>query len=961
MRVMRRLLVLSAVLLCACPQERPKPIPVPSGRCDIDVEAYSFGAVGKGATATVIERADQLIGGSNAQGRVGDALLANDRIRVVIQQPGRSMSPIPFGGNIIDADLQRPTGPGRDELGKLGSLNVFGRSLNVFNEEILQDGKNGGYAMVAVTGRDAVIDTLNLERELELDQNQTLVVDPNVELPLLMTTYYVLSPGESRVRVLTAYCNEGKEPMSMPVGDLIEQGGLNEPFNPEGCNNGLGLRGCEFDPAPWIGYQAADVAYGYRAYKFGDEKTPGKNVMFSSSGLVGVIANAENAIGLASWFDPNATARPGIFGILAGETRVFVRDFFVGRDLAEISSSMLALDASGKSRVTITTAPNTRVTVKVAETGVMQTLAVSNNDGTARFDLKPGNYLVGAAALGHAIAPLTALTVPSNGTAEATLTLGESRSLNVFIKDPFGTPLTGKVVVRCTNPPCTDQRIDYRPYFDVDALPSDIQAVAFVGSTGQANVAVPPGEYEVFVTRGPEYSAWPDTFPVMGERVDLRTSAQTVNAVLAPVVDTTGWMSADFHVHAVNSFDTSVPNALRVAGFAAEGVDVLVSTDHDFVTDYAPLIAELQLTNVLTTINGNEITPADFGHHNVFPVSTNAAFDWAGGEGATLRLDQLYAALRERDANAIIQMNHPRGTPDGALTMMRIDTNTGATHANAAEFRQDAPTGVTAADTKLFSPDFDAIELMNGPHINAAVMNDWMVFMSRGLAKVATGNSDSHEAFETVGGYARTWVKLGADTSSTFTANAMTTALKKHRATLSNGPFVTMTAKVVGGDGTVFQLGDTVSVAAGQQLELTVDVQAPEWMQFDSLEIHTHADGRGASNGQANEVFLPADAALKKTYNPTALPLEAVPGMNGLNVRRVHVRETFVITPTKDTWFVAMLRASTASRPLTPLVWTSVKCTGGNCVAEESRASAITNAIFVDADGSGAYDDFPIK
>ena len=958
---MRRLLVLCAVVLFGCPQERPKPTPIPTGRCDVDFEALGLGAVGKGATATVIERADQLIGGGHAEGRVGDVLLANDRIRVVIQQPGRSVSPMPFGGTIIDADLQRSTGPGRDEFGKLGSLNAFGRSLNVFNEEILQDGKNGGYAMVAVTGRDAVIDTLNLKRELEPDQGSTLVVDPNIELPLLMTTYYVLSPGESRVRVLTAYCNEGKEPLELAVGDLIEQGGITESFNPEGCTNGLGIRGCDFDSAPWVGYQAADVAYGYRPYTFGDGRVPARNVLFSAGGIVGVIAGAENAAGLATWFDGTATSRPGTFGILAGQSRVFVRDFFVGRDLAEITSAMLALDASGKSRVTLTTAPNTRITVKVAETGVMQTLAVSNGEGVARFDLKPGNYLVGAAAPGHSIAPLTALTVPSNGTAEATLPLGDTRALTVFIKDPFGAPLTGKVVVRCTNPPCTDQRIDYRPYFEVEALPSDIQAIAFVGSTGEANIAVPPGEYEVFVTRGPEYSAWPDTFPVTGERVDLRTSPQTVTALLAPVVDTTGWMSADFHVHAVNSFDSSVPNALRVAGFAAEGVDVLVSTDHDFVTDYAGLLAELQLTNVLTSIKGNEVTPADFGHHNVFPISANDAFDWASGEGATLRLEQLYTALRARDADAVIQMNHPRGTPGGALTMLRIDTGTGATHANAAEFRQEAPAGATPEDTRLFSANFDAMELMNGPHINAAVMNDWMVFTSRGLTKVATGNSDSHDAFETVGGYARTWVNVGVDTPNTFTPAAMTAALKQRRAVLSNGPFVTMTAKIVGGDGTVFQLGDTASVSAGHQLELTVDVQAPEWLQFDSLEIHTHAEGRTATDGQANDTFVPTEASLRKTYDPTSLPLEAVPGMNGINVRRVHVRETFIVTPTKDTWFVALIRASTASRPLTPLVWKLVKCTGALCAPEESRASAMTNAIFVDADGSGAYDDFPIK
>lgn len=965
---MRRLLVLPTLVgLLACPPDKPKPTPIATGRCDIDFEPYAFGAVGKGVSATVIERADQLIGGGAAQGRVGDFLLENDRLRVVIQQPGRSLASMPYGGNIIDADLQRPAPGGHDELGKLGLLYAFGRTMNVSKVEVLQDGKNGGYAMIAASGTDAVVDTLNLPNQLAHTVGDLPVsLGPNTEVPVTMTTYYVLSPGESRVRVLTAFCNGGKENVEMQVGDLLEQGGVSDAFNPEGCDNGVGLHRCSIDSSVLFTWQAADVAYGYRAYRFGDGRAPARNTSLRSSGRIAMLADMGGPGGLATWLDENATARPGTFGVLAGQSRVFVRDFFVGRDVAELTSALLAIDASPRARVTFTTrkadgspAPNTRVTVKLAESGVMQTLVVTNEQGVARLDLKPGNYLVGAAAPGHAIAPLTARSVPSNGTAEATLSLGETRSLSVFIKDPFGAPLTGKVVVRCTNPPCTHQRIDYRPYFDVDTQPSAIQAIAYVGSTGQADLALPPGEYEVLVTRGMEFSAYPDTFPALGERVDLRTTNQTVTAVLAPVIDTTGWMSADLHVHAVNSFDSSVPNALRVAGFAAEGVDVLISSDHDFVTDYAPVVAELQLSDVLASMIGSEVTAVDFGHHNAFPLVAGAPFDWTGGDGPTLRLEQIYAGLRARAPGALIQMNHPRGNPEGALTMMRIDTATGVTHADPAEFRQMPADGTSAADTKLFSPDFDAIELMNGPRPNVAVMNDWMTFMSRGLTKVGTAGSDTHDTWLTAGGYGRTWVQLGVDTPSAFTPAALTSALKQRRATLSNGPFVTMTAKR--SDGTIFQLGDTVSVAAGQQLEFTVDVQAPEWMQFDSIELHTHADGRTASNGEANSTFVPADATLRKTFDPTMLPLEAVPGMNGLNVRKVHVRETFTVTATRDTWFIAMVRASSACRPLTPLVWLGVSCTAANCTPEEVRAHAVTNAIFVDADGSGAYDDFPLK
>ncbi|MFZ5440808.1 MAG: CehA/McbA family metallohydrolase [Myxococcota bacterium] len=969
----------SCLALFACPPKKSPPEPEPTGRCEIDLAStQQFANVGTGVTAKVIEASSELIGGGFAQGRVGDYLLENDRIRVVIQQPGRFIAPIPYGGTIIDADLKRASGGGRDEFGKLGVIYAFGRTVNVSKVEVLNDGSKGGYAVIAATGTDAVVDYVNVPNVIEqFLGNVQLVRDPNVPIPFTVTTYYVLSPGENRVRVLSAFCNEGKDTVAMQVGDLLEQGGVSEIFNPEGCTNGLGAKDCLIDPMPWFGYQADQVAYGYRAYKFTDAKVPATNALLYVAGVAAVLADGENQAGLLSWVDANATRRPGSFGVLPGDKRTFLRDFFVGRDLSEITSSMLAIDASPKSRLTVTAqkadgspAAGARITVKGAESGKMQTLLVADAQGVAKADLKPGNYLVGTGALGAAIEALTPVSVPSAGTAEVTVKLGATRTLTVNVTDPFGQRLSSKITVRCANPPCADQLVDYRPYTDVESQPSDTQATVYVGADGRATIPLPPGEYEVLVTRGMEYSAFPDTFPTRGRAVDLRTADQTVDATLAHVVDTAGWMSADLHVHAMGSPDSAVGNALRAMSFAAEGVDVLVSTDHDFVTDYAPVIEQLQLGAQMTSMIGCEVTPFDFGHHNTFPLVrrddgvNGGAFDWAGGDGPTLRLDQMYAGIRAADSQAVIQMNHPRGSPGGALTMMKIDTLTGATHADPASFRQEPHPAATALDTKLFSNDFDALEIMNGTSPNTGVLNDWMTFLSRGWLKVGTGVSDTHAAYKVVGGYGRTWLKLGVDQPAQFTPAAFAQAMKQRKASFSSGPFITLTARRVEGGmptGPEFEVGDTVSIAAGGELELTVDVQAPEWMQFDSVEVHTHVAGREAVNGVANDTLKPAQAALKKTYDPTMLPLEPVPGLNGFSARRVHVRETFRVTATEDTWFLAMARASAASRTLAPLAWDGVSCSGGLCTPSGSRGWAVTNAILVDADGSGAYDDFPLK
>jgi hypothetical protein len=108
-------------------------------------------------------------------------------------------------------------------------------------------------------------------------------------------------------------------PVSMQVGDLVEQGGSTEFFNPTGCTNGLGTQACLVDPSPWYGAQGDQLAYGVRAYGFADRQPPTTNALLSIAGVV-------------------ATRRPGTFGVLAGQRRLYLRDFVIARDLAEVSS-----------------------------------------------------------------------------------------------------------------------------------------------------------------------------------------------------------------------------------------------------------------------------------------------------------------------------------------------------------------------------------------------------------------------------------------------------------------------------------------------------------------------------------------------------------------------------------------------------------------------------------------------
>lgn len=980
---MRRLasVLFLAALVAGCPEEKieepiVEPPPTPA-RCELDVFAHPelFSLEGTGSSARVAEGPSDLIGGQFAAGAVGDVVLENDRIRVVVDKPGRALAHTPYGGAIVDADLRRAAGEaGRDQLGKLGMFYAFGRAFDVSRVEIVRDGSEGGPAIVAATGVDALNDFITLQAALDKQQlGIKLLVDADVAQPVRGTHWYVLSPGEDRVRIVTAICNDSDKPVAFPVGDLSAGGGSMDFFNPGQCEGTLGEgEECLADPSGWFGWQGDAVAYGYRSFQVDAPMEPSINALVYLSGSVATVADAQDLNGVLRWVDPNATKRPGNFAIRAGEQKLYVRELKVTRHLGELASAWEPSPASsGTLEVHVrhpgsgADAVNVPVAVEKPDTGELFTTLRTDATGRAKVTLPAAQTVHVTAALpGHAIPLAKAVQIEAGVETKAGLQLGASRLLTVQIKDPFGAPLPGKLVLRCAGP-CTPKPSEYRRFTQVEPAPDDVAIIAYVLPSGTTTIAVPPGIYEAIVSRGPEYSLWPETFPTAGAPVDLTLSDATITATLARVVDTAGWLSADLHVHAANSADASPANELRVASFAAEGVETLVSTDHDFVTDYRPVIEALGASAHVATVIGDEISPV-WGHHNAFPLQrqpsfTGDALDWAGGAGPALSPSEIYEQLRAAHPGVIVQLNHARGN-HGTLTNLKVDTLTGASHADPAALRIAPRPDATPSDTRLFSLGFDAIELQNGFSPNYGTLNDWMVFLSRGAVRTGTSVSDTHTAYAAPAGYSRSWVNVGADGAEAFNEATFIQRIREHAVVGSNGPFLRVTAQSLDAAGQpvgpVVNVGGTVTATSGK-VRFTVNVQAPEWMQFDKIELYTHAPGREAFNGETNSTWPASRILQARQLDPNALPLVAVPDTNGLQFRRVEVTETFEVSPTTDAWFVVMVRSSSAVRDLFPLAFKG-SCANGACATGSARAFAFANPIFVDMDGSGAYDVFPI-
>jgi hypothetical protein len=184
--------------------------------------------------------------------------------------------------------------------------------------------------------------------------------------------------------------------------------------------------------------------------------------------------------------------------------------------------------------------------------------------------------------------------------------------------------------------------------------------VIYTDATGNATAQVVPGTYSVSVSRGLEYTI--QNFTGVSITSGATTQLNSGSAVtLNRVVNTKGYMSADFHIHSGRSFDASSPLEARVNAFASEGVEVMVSTDHDMISDYMPAISNLKMTPFITSIIGDEITTSVsrppymanmWGHFNSWPLVYDQTARRNGSvEDEGVSANQVFDRLRTQSLN----------------------------------------------------------------------------------------------------------------------------------------------------------------------------------------------------------------------------------------------------------------------------------------------------------------------
>ncbi len=908
--------------------------------------------------------------GGSFMGRAGDVLLSNNEIRVIIQQPSRQISPAPYGGNLIDADVIREDGVWHDVMGEISTFIGLSYTMDATRFEIVRDGSDGVLVLRA-SGKSTLLDYINLSSALDsigssfgLNIELKLPWDLNAGIPVHVSNYYVLRAGEHHLTVYTAICNDSQDTLVTTTGDIIDSGGNVAYFN--GALRvdempGFGYSGdtlTDITNTPYLGFMGDDS--GYAVVPTG----PAINVILA--GVAVIQYGAEDPFDFIfsiATGDVNKDNPPAGYSVIpGGGALVYSRDVIVFDNYDTFVSELYKIrnvsdvgTVSGKVTAGGEPVEGARVAFVNAEGG-LENLLITDAQGTFTGKLKTGEYTAYVDVVDWPEGPSQTVTVTRDQNVEVDFTLPQPAYLvfKVTGVDPALGPdpvtLPAKVSVLCEG---TCPRQEKRLFADTlyDKFGTGVQVQAFVDHKGKISIMakrgwyfknrlpVPPGTYKVMVSRGMEFSTYTEVITLAsGEE-------KTINARIDHVVNTSGYISADLHVHSVNSPDAPVPLIDRVITFMGEGVEVLVSTDHDFITDYDPVIESLGATSFLASFPGEELTTFDVGHFNAYPLKVNpaeyqnGAVDWAGGGGPNLTPEEIFTALREKGAieHPVVAVNHPRSPLQGYFTAIQLDTDTLKTHADPTIFRMDpSRLNQKPGDTGLFSDNFDAFEIYNAYSEITPCLNDYFTFLNLGLRKTGIAVSDTHRWYASGAGFPRSLIYVGDeyDTPLSITPEVFARAIQAGRVVGTNGPFVHFYIKPEGSS-EIYLMGDMVP--GGRPLELHVEIRLPEWMSVDTLEIFSNTPGTVALGGQPNDNW-PEPLTV---YRLTSADFQI---NNGQKIYH-HVE---VVNPTADAWYVVVVRDDPDyldNYPMVPVVSSA-----------SDLPFAFTNAIFVDANNNGEFD-----
>ncbi len=924
-------------------------------------------------------------------------MLANSVVRFVIQAPAqRDMYSVgQFGGNIIDAELVAR--PGTDNFLELQPGVNSETVINVQTVEIVNDGSNGEPAVIRACGPDDTLDFVNPSTIIEdIGGLPFPAYADDVDYDVEGCTDYTLEADKTYVRMETTISSNEDEDLQFLAGDYINAAGEVGQWTST-ADGGIGeILTADLGVMSFIGFgSATGVDYSHVTIPI-PESTSGSS-FFTASG-VSYVLHSQNTLAAI-------LGAPSVFVVPARGSNSFLRYFGVGdgsgANAIDIENEVKGL-ATGVVRGCVTRAaePAAAARVSVGELGHGGTIArlvsvfVTGDDGCFSGTLPPGDYgiagaLEGTPYEGGGTGPMIhPLTIFAGQEAVQDIALPSTGRLRVEVVDEQGRALPARISVVGFDPSPepifagSDPTGFFNDAASEPSTPFGLADFAYTDAQGVVEIDVEPGEYQLYVSRGIEYS-------LFEQALTISAGATTaVDAQIARVIDTTGFVSSDYHVHGINSADSRVPHADRVRQFAGEGVDNIIMTDHHVHTDLNPTIADLAFTDFVKATIGEEITTWDYGHFNAYPMTidpnrvSRGSTDWGVAAPPGMDFVEYGAYGLNPDAVEALATEGPNGTSNTVVQINHIDSHFDPLKIDTAQVPPSDQ--LSAEDRVRFRLDpnggqlfhhFAALEIWNSDSRGgqSSFLNErmgiWFNHLNQGLLTTGIADTDTHQFFNLNGAGARTWTASSTDDPASIDSGEVARSVAEGRAIGSQGPFVQTRLIANDGSGAVAELAlgsSTTVTSSSGGVDLEIHVQSPIWADYDRIEIYANATTVVAAMRDGVPTLYGAEPTRVLVRGEdfdvqTVTVFDEVSGAQRL--------ETVTSVPfeslEEDTWFVVVVRGSDGvSRPLFPVMssnlaqesnQTLADLIDGNLDERGVLSLAFTNALYADVDGEPGF------
>jgi len=753
-------------------------------------EALGEGEVRAGA---IVDEAS-LFGGVSAEGRVGDFILYNSQARFIVQGLREGDYLIQQSSGVVDADIVRPAGqPGRDLVDEWAGMFGLGRLLDGQTVSVLDDGVESGQAVICVEGPEAPLELLTGTLE-----SPDFIPDTG----MWIRTEYTLEADTPLLKVVTTI-TATTEDLSFDPGDIL----IGATDRGHAWNPTTGLDEPDY-ALPWTGFVGThnDIALAIMA--------PPNEFLELPPSVALLQELTDMNVGFAA---PMAIAE--------GESASFTRYYGVGRDLATLTDAREALLGSSnrttaQGTITASDGPVAGARVNVLVEDELYTMAVTDADGnfsaTVPSDLDvtviadgrgDGKYIQHPEGYGsystYAVEAARELSLDSLVQGAEPVPYARGRGVSTS-SDPFTLSAPALLTLEATDGlpfAAWLVRLDEEPVVDsrlAQDRPSGGYTALAWSRSASYTIEVEPGEYRLIAHRG-------QRFEVHEEDISLAEGgALTVPFSLPQAYELDGWILADPHVHAGPSNDASIPLEDRAVVMAALGVQLLIGTDHDNITDYRPIVEAAGLDDVMRAVVADEVSPPLRGHVNSYPLVLDTSLPNAGAflwwRDIPPDTQTWFDWMRERQPDALYQMNHP------------LDSG-------VAELAKWSP-GVIGAPER-WTEDFDAVEVLNDGEYEE-YLEFYLDVFNRGVLSAPVGVSDSHTHTSGDPGVNGTFVHTGGGIADYHEADFVA-AMKARETVVSLGPWIQSSVTP----------GSTVTGTT----TVAVQAMAPSWIVVDELAL----------------------------------------------------------------------------------------------------------------------------